>query len=53
MTLLGENGFILTEVSTDMQERQSGGSSIHGFLNLYYMVKVLLAVFMTALRKPV
>ena len=51
--LLGKNGFTLTEVSTDMQERQSGGSSIHGFLNLYYMVKVLLAVFMTALRKPV
>ena len=51
--LLGKNGFTLAEVSTDMQERQSGGSSIHGFLSLYYMVKVLLAVFMTALRKPV
>ena len=51
--LLGKNGFTIAEVSTDMQERQSGGSSIHGFLSLYYMVKVLLAVFMTALRKPV
>ena len=51
--LLGKNDFKIAEVSADMRERQSGGSSIHGFLNLYYMVKVLLAVFMTALRKPV
>ncbi len=50
--LLGKNHFTITEVSTRMQERQSGGSSIHGFLNLYYMVKVLLAVLMTSLRKP-
>jgi hypothetical protein len=51
--LLGKNGFSIAEVSTRMRERQSGGSSIHGFLSLYYMVKVLLAVFMTSLRKPV
>ncbi len=51
--LLGKNGLSMAEVSTSMQERQSGGSSIHGFLSLYYMVKVLLAVLMTALRKPV
>ena len=51
--LLGKNGFANSEVAAAMQERQSGGSSIHGFLSLYYMVKVLLAVFMTALRKPV
>ena len=51
--LLGKNGFAIAEVAAEMQERQSGGSSIHGFLNLYYMVKVLLAVFMTALRKPI
>ena len=50
--LLGKNGFTIAEVSTRMQERQSGGSSIHGFLGLYYMIKVLLAIFMTALRKP-
>jgi hypothetical protein len=50
--LLGKNGFSITEVSTRMLERQSGGSSIHGFLNLYYMVKVLLAVLMTSFRKP-
>ena len=50
--LLGKNNFTIAEIPADMQERQSGGSSIHGLLGLYYMVKVLLAVFMTALRKP-
>ncbi len=50
--LLGKNGFHLAEVPTRMLERQSGGSSIHGFLSLYYMVKVLLAILMTSLRKP-
>lgn len=50
--LLGKNGFNIVEVSTRMRERQSGGSSITGFRSLYYMVKVLLAVLMTALRKP-
>jgi len=51
--LLGKNNFAIAEVPTAMQERYSGGSSIHGLLSIYYMVKVLLAVFMTALRKPV
>jgi len=51
--LLGKNGFSIAEVSTRMQERQAGGSSITGMRSLYYMVKVLLAVLMTALRKPV
>jgi len=51
--LLGKNGFNITEVSTRMQERQAGGSSITGLRTLYYMVKVLLAILMTALRKPV
>ncbi|MEN8686846.1 MAG: DUF2304 family protein [Desulfuromonadales bacterium] len=51
--LLGKNNFTIAEIPAGMQERQSGGSSIHGFLSIYYMVKVLLAVFMTALRKPI
>ncbi|MEJ2698773.1 MAG: glycosyltransferase family 2 protein [Desulfuromonadales bacterium] len=50
--LLGKNGFSIAEVFTRMQERQGGGSSITGFKGLYYMVKVLLAILMTALRKP-
>lgn len=51
--LLGKNGFSIAEVFTRMQERQAGGSSITGLKSLYYMVKVLLAILMTSLRKPV
>lgn len=51
--LLGRNGFRIAEVSARMQERQGGGSSIAGIMSAYYMVKVLLAILMTALRKPI
>ena len=50
--LLGKNGFTIAEVATKMLERQSGGSSISGLDGFYYMVKVLLAVLMAAIRKP-
>ncbi len=48
--LLGRNGFRLKEVPVEMQERTSGRSSITAFRSLYYMVKVLLAIFVTAMR---
>ena len=51
--LLGRNGFQISEVVTRMRERQGGGSSISGLTGCYYMIKVLLAILMTALRKPV
>ena len=51
--LLGRNGFRIAEVSTQMRARQAGSSSIAGVRGGYYMVKVLLAILMTALRKPV
>ena len=51
--LLGRNRFRIAEVSTRMRERQGGGSSIAGITGGYYMIKVLLAILMTALRKPV
>ena len=51
--LLGRNGFRIAEVFTLMRERQRGGSSIDGIMGGYYMIKVLLAILMTALRKPV
>ncbi|MFO7766097.1 MAG: DUF2304 family protein [Pelovirga sp.] len=50
--LLGRNGFRLSEVAVEMRERQGGGSSITGIRGAYYMIKVVLAVLMTALRKP-
>lgn len=51
--LLGKNGFRLKEVPVEMVERTSGTSSITAIRSVYYMVKVLLAVFMTAFRPPV
>lgn len=51
--LLGKNGFTVAEVFARMQGRYSGVSSISGPKSVYYMVKVLLAILMTALRKPV
>ena len=51
--LLGRNGFRLAEVRTRMRERQGGGSSIAGIRGVYYMIKVLLAILMTAMRKPI
>ncbi|HMB15165.1 MAG TPA: DUF2304 family protein [Pelovirga sp.] len=50
--LLGKNGFRIAEVAVEMRERQGGGSSIAGIRGAYYMIKVILAVLMTALRKP-
>jgi hypothetical protein len=50
--LLGRNGFQLAEVATEMREREEGDSSIGGIKGAYYMIKVLLAILMTALRKP-
>ena len=49
--LLGRNGFRIAEVPARMRERQAGGSSIAGLASLYYMLKVILAIVMTALRK--
>jgi glycosyltransferase involved in cell wall biosynthesis len=51
--LLGRNGFTIAEEPARMRKRQGGGSSITGFKSAYYMIKVLLAVVMTSMRKPV
>jgi hypothetical protein len=50
--LLGRNGFHLEEEFALMRERQQGGSSIAGLFGIYYMIKVILAIIMTALRRP-
>jgi len=50
--LLGKNGFLIVEEVARMRERLEGGSSISGVKSVYYMIKVILAIFMTALRKP-
>jgi len=48
--LLAKNGFHIEEVFVDMQVRQGGVSSITGLKPVYYMVKVLLAIFISNLR---
>lgn len=48
--LLGKHGFRIAEVEVRMRQRQGGRSSISGIRGGYYMVKVLLAILMTALR---
>ena len=53
VVLLGRNGFRIKEVPTTMSERRVGRSSIRGTRTLYYMVKVTLALLITALRRPV
>ena len=50
--LLGRNHFKISEISTKMQERVGGESSFAGSGD-YYMIKVLLAILMTSLRKPI
>ena len=51
--LLGRNHFRIEEQPVQMRERQGGGSSIVGIKGGYYMVKVVLAIIMASLRKPV
>lgn len=51
--LLGKNGFKVGEVPVLMVERQGGESSISGWRSMYYMIKVLLAMFMTSRRDPI
>ncbi|NPV38352.1 hypothetical protein BREVNS_0800 [Brevinematales bacterium NS] len=48
--LLGRNRFRIVEVPVEMRERMGGHSSIFGWRSAYYMIKVTLAIIMTALR---
>lgn len=48
--LLARNGFAIREISVEMQKRLHGKSSISTSLSFYYIVKVVLAVLMTAVR---
>lgn len=53
VVILGKNSFKIKEVFVLMKTRQGGESSIKGFASLYYMLKVLLAIFMSAIRPKV
>jgi glycosyltransferase involved in cell wall biosynthesis len=51
--LLGKNGFIIKETFTQMHERKGGVSSIPISKGPYYMIKVMLAMFMSAIRSKI
>lgn len=48
--MFSKKGFTIKEVAVEMKERQGGESSIRAFDQLYYMIKVSLAIFYTYLR---
>lgn len=49
--LIGKNQFRIKETFTQMRKRQGGISSIPNYRGPYYMMKVLLSMFMAALRE--
>lgn len=51
VVLLHKAGFTIREVSVRFEERQGGASSITPLRSVYYMVKVLLAVFVNLMKK--
>jgi glycosyltransferase involved in cell wall biosynthesis len=51
--LAAKAGLRRAEVPVEMRERSAGTSSIGAVRSVYYMVKVMLAVFVTAFRTPV
>jgi glycosyltransferase involved in cell wall biosynthesis len=51
--LLGKNGFKIKETFTQMHERKGGVSSIPLAKGPYYMIKVMLAMFMSSIRSKI
>jgi hypothetical protein len=52
LVLLSKSGLKIAEVPIKMKQRYSGESSITKIRAIYYMVKVLLAIFVDCFRKP-
>jgi len=50
---LRKNKFRIQEVRIKMQERQEGSSSLTTINSFYYLIKVILALFISMLRAPV
>jgi len=51
--LLKKNGFTMTEIPVHMRQREHGQSSISAFRAVYYMIKVLLAIFVGMFKKQI
>jgi glycosyltransferase involved in cell wall biosynthesis len=52
LVLLSKSGLKIAEVPVTMKQRYSGGSSITKVKAIYYMVKVLLAIFVDCFKRP-
>jgi glycosyltransferase involved in cell wall biosynthesis len=52
LVLLSRCGLKMEEVSVEIYQRSSGESSITKLRSIYYMVKVLLAIFVDYFKKP-
>ena len=52
LVLLHKKGFRIREIPVNMTERTAGRSSITPLRSVYYMVKVLFAIFVDLLRRP-
>jgi glycosyltransferase involved in cell wall biosynthesis len=51
IVIFSKKGLAIAETAVVMQERQGGQSSIRHFSQLYYMVKVTIAIFFSFIRK--
>lgn len=51
LVLLHKKGFSIMEIPVSMNERSTGRSSITPVRSIYYMVKVLLAIFVDLMKK--
>ncbi len=52
LVLLHREGFAIKEISINMNSRRGGNSSITPSKSIYYMVKVMLAIFIDLCKKP-
>jgi hypothetical protein len=51
LVLLHRHGFTMKEISVNMSSRKGGNSSITKWRSIYYMVKVLIAIFIDLCKK--
>ena len=53
VVLLHREGFRMKEIPVKMEARKGGESSIKLFQSIYYMVKVLLSILVTSVRRRI
>ncbi|HRP02438.1 MAG TPA: glycosyltransferase family 2 protein [Candidatus Kapabacteria bacterium] len=49
--IMAKKGFRIIEVPVIMNKREGGKSSINGLKSIYYMIKVILSILITSMRK--